>query len=979
MVDPARIDALTDAILDGTAVDWDDARPAVVERDDVFDQLRAVAVIARTHRRLLAESDGAAINATGTWGHLQLIQHVGRGSFGEVYRAWDPQLCREVALKLLPSTEDAENVLSEGRLLARVRHPNVVTIHGAASHNGRTGLWMEFVEGATLAEIVGARGPLAEDAAVAIGADLCRALAAGHAAGVVHGDVKAQNVIREIGGRIVLTDFGSARPIKTTTPGTPITPLYAAPEVLHGAAPTPASDVYSLGVLLYFATTGAFPIHAKTVASLREAHELAGRVPLQQRCPELSTHFAAAVERAMAANPADRFASALDFERALQLHAAPKAPTVTPDAGQRSAPRGRMLMAAAGVLAATVLVATAWFWTTGDSATVSSAVTAPRLSVLVTAVHNDTGDRELDDVLTYALERELANSGSLNVVMRTRIEDALRLMKRPLESRIDEALGREIVLRDGAIHALVSGRAQKLGSKYIISAAVAAPADGDASRTTSVEVAGLDGLTSALRDLAQGIRHALGEPRSATSAAPLERVTTPSLRALRLYSESFVLGERQQWPAALELARSAIAEDPDFATAQIWLAWALLRNGYSSETFLPVAERAVALASSTTDWERLWIEGSYYGMRGDDRRADGAYTALLRLKPDHYWAANNLAVMYQRQGRALEAVPYIVKLAELRPNDGQTAFRAAHQLAQHRRDFDAARPFVERARAIPLTLTPMAYAWTVHFNAAECLARRDVPGMTAEVTRILGTVAEHPAETRDALVSKAVRYFLSTGQLRQAAVAVERLEDRRFFYPFYRAMVAYAASDVETARRYIRVVPFNSYMNGAAWMMARLGLTAEAEAFLRSGPIAATQKDNVLNGSVALAKGDLVNSVPPLERLIAAKFPGGHARFSSDLAQVWLRRDQRSRAIDVLRTSWDFDRAADVEVDGPYGHDWGPNALTLAELYRDAGYTSDANAIVKDLEKLLTMADADYPPVARLNHLLSAEARVPVR
>ena len=144
---------------------------------------------------------------------LRILAEIGRGSFGRVYRAWEPRLQREVALKLLNSVpaESEEAVVAEARLLAQIRHDNVVTVFGADCFDGTVGFWMECVEGRTLWQMHDQYGPFGAQEALLVAVDLCRALAAVHRAGFVHGDVKAQNVMRQVGGRIVLTDFGAAR------------------------------------------------------------------------------------------------------------------------------------------------------------------------------------------------------------------------------------------------------------------------------------------------------------------------------------------------------------------------------------------------------------------------------------------------------------------------------------------------------------------------------------------------------------------------------------------------------------------------------------------------------------------------------------------------------------------------------------------------------------------------------------------------
>ena len=223
------VDDLADAILDGTSIDWaaaessseGTARPLVRQ----LRVLAAVAAFARgDHGRLSASLDEAArsrakpngANALVQWGHLRLVEKIGPGAFGDVYRAWDTRLDREVALKLLParlSSGDraASAIIHEGRLLARVRHPNVVTIYGAEQIADRIGLWMEFVRGHTLEQILDHRKVISAIEAVDIALELCRAITAVHGGGLLHRDIKAQNVMRAEDGRIVLMDFGTGR------------------------------------------------------------------------------------------------------------------------------------------------------------------------------------------------------------------------------------------------------------------------------------------------------------------------------------------------------------------------------------------------------------------------------------------------------------------------------------------------------------------------------------------------------------------------------------------------------------------------------------------------------------------------------------------------------------------------------------------------------------------------------------------------
>jgi tetratricopeptide (TPR) repeat protein len=299
------------ALADGTAVDWESAAEVLTNDED---------------RRLLAELRFIAGMAPSTpgelsgrsWGPLRIIEHIGHGTFGDVYRAWDSRLDREVALKILRRKERedqarASTVIDEGRLLARVRHPNVVTVYGAERIAGQVGVWMEFVHGKTLEQELRDRGPFDVDRVVRIGIELSGALSTVHRAGLIHRDVKAQNVLCDRDGRLVLTDFGAGCELQETVEGASRelagTPASVAPEVLGGQAATPQSDVYSLGVLLYHLVTGTYPVRGRSLKEIREAHALGARTPLAVARPDLPSAFVRTVDRALDPNPQNRYDS----------------------------------------------------------------------------------------------------------------------------------------------------------------------------------------------------------------------------------------------------------------------------------------------------------------------------------------------------------------------------------------------------------------------------------------------------------------------------------------------------------------------------------------------------------------------------------------------------------------------------------------------------------------------------------------------
>jgi eukaryotic-like serine/threonine-protein kinase len=323
--DDAELIALGNDVSDGKSVDW--SRIQSYAKDDdtkaLLDNLQRIATVIEAHRSndpavpVSALPGGAS---TTHWRHLVLLERVGQGAFGTVYRAWDTQLDREVALKLLSESRTAaREPLGEARHLARIRHPNVVTVYGTEWDERQIGIWMEFIQGETLAAMIAERGPMSAREVAGIGIDLCRALSALHGSGLLHRDIKAQNVMREIGGRIVLMDFSVVHAIEPEADRTDLsgTPLYMSPEVLRGEPSNSASDIYSLGVLLFYLLSGRFPVEGAHLADVRAAHARGDHTRLRDLRPEVPESVVQVIERALDEDPKSRPRTAGELEHAL--------------------------------------------------------------------------------------------------------------------------------------------------------------------------------------------------------------------------------------------------------------------------------------------------------------------------------------------------------------------------------------------------------------------------------------------------------------------------------------------------------------------------------------------------------------------------------------------------------------------------------------------------------------------------------------
>ena len=437
-------------IADGEDVDWASITSTLPSEEDraIADELAVVAQIAAGHRQLHqllpvdADTPANLVPDRARWGHLDLLNIVGHGSYGTVYRAWDTRLERVVALKLFHGASNPDAVIHEGRMLARVRHENVVVVYGADVLEGVAGIWMELVHGRTLDNLVKVQGPMPGREAAKVGADIARALAAVHAAALLHCDVKAQNVVVENGGRVVLMDLSAGRLVPEARDTDDLsdvagTPRYMAPELFEvGATATRAADIYSLGVLLYFLVSGTFPVDGKTLGELRRGHKEYRPRSLGDVCRGLPAGFVELVSKTIDPDPARRPGSASEVHAALtSLASAPV-----------HAPGNRSLWWAIPTLSVLVIAAVLWV--------VRPAPAVPEVNTLaVLPIANFTGDptkQYLADGLTEVVLAHLARVPGLQVASSATMS-AVRGMDN--ERAIAEKLGVRLLLGGSVLQA----------------------------------------------------------------------------------------------------------------------------------------------------------------------------------------------------------------------------------------------------------------------------------------------------------------------------------------------------------------------------------------------------------------------------------------------------------------------------------------------------------------------------------------------
>ena len=609
--------------------------------------------------------------------------------------------------------------------------------------------------------------------------------------------------------------------------------------------------------------------------------------------------------------------------------------------------------------------------------------------VLVADFENRTGEAVFDGVLESALRREISNSQFVNVVPRERINDTLELMRRPLDTAIDPEMGREICLRDGGIKALLTGRVEKLDSTYLLSVELVDPSTGQTIAATSQEAAGQGEVLTTLSRLSSWSRETLGEKLTdiREGEEQLERVTTPSLRALQLFTKAEALfgqGGRRKGTAE-ELLKQAIEIDPEFASAHIFLAWAIQNQGKPAEEFLKHAARALQLAETTGDRERYFIQGSYYHMKREPEKAVQAYETLLSLHPDHYWAINNLANYFSGSGQGQRALPYLLRRAELRPTSFAANSSAVEQLLLADHNLMRAKPYSDRARnlittemlqadgngrAIKIMLFPAYEAW-LGGNPQAVLAEIDKVLQTLERVGVSGKL-RGLGHLYEALGQRQLaREWMSTARWRS---------NRHWFL----SRIAFDEGDYEAMKNHLKQHLEATKVSGAklnaivAIQLARADLVAESEGTLlelerrettRSRSPSSHQQTfrpriETVRGVLKLSQGETAEGIAMLESTLPLVSGGFRDMASAILAEAYTRQGNLQAAIQLVEEASErFPISFLIESPSL----WLRLRWQLADLYRQTGRAEDTREIEDELRKRLALADADHPILRQLD------------
>ena len=680
--DERALARLAESVADGASIDWDAAERSVMAREQrLVRHLRLVDRISTVYRTLPDDSaDADATNVpepTGErWGRLIVLEPIGAGTSCEVFRAWDTNLHRDVALKLLHDDgvrEDAkQRVLDEARRLAKVEHPHVVPVYGAEEHDGRVGLWMQWVRGESLDRQLEARGSFDAAEAAQIGQAVCAAVGAVHGAGLLHRDIKAQNVMRDSGGRVVLMDFGTGEPLRATGGSNRLvgTPLYLAPEIFAGRQASVRSDLYSIGVLLFHLVTGRFPVSGDSMESLVAAHARRDAPRLREFRTDLPPAFLAVVEKALEPDPARRFATAGEMESALwQALQEPRDTALSLATTVRRTP-GWAFAAAAAILC--VLTLALIIWTRVGPAT---ATLATRVAVLPFTVSSESPETAaLAHVLTDHLIATLGEVDSLRVIAPASVSGFADRSQAP--ATIAAALGVDLLLQPRlTIEGHGQSRRVRVDANLLNGAGKTLW-----TRTFVRELGAVDTLNASIaREVASTVRTSM----SSASARRLASNRETSQAVVEAYYQG--LHHLKQTSSdhtrlALESFERAIELDREYAPAFAAMARTYVDLGLVGEISHAEArarasvhvDRALALDPESAEAQTARADLKFY-YDWDWNGADHAYQRAIDFNVSSERALTQYSRYLAAAGRLKDAVEYAVRAREIDPLSSSSA------------------------------------------------------------------------------------------------------------------------------------------------------------------------------------------------------------------------------------------------------------------------------------------------------------------
>jgi eukaryotic-like serine/threonine-protein kinase len=609
-----------------------------------------------------------------TISHYRIIEKLGGGGMGVVYKAEDSKLNRFVALKFLPDEVAEDPVVlarfqREAKAASAMNHANICTIYEIGEHNGRPFIAMEFLDGQTLKHLLDDQ-PLPLEQALELGIEIAKALESAHAEGIIHRDIKPANIFVTKHAHTKILDFGLAKVVPAgsvvgvsnmptattgellTRPGTTMgTMAYMSPEQARGEELDARTDLFSFGAVLYEIATGRMAFPGNTAAIVHEAILNRAPIPVARLKPVLPPKLEEVINKALEKDRKLRYQNAADIRTDLQRlkrdtdsARSPAATSGVVGEGERRTIRWKEVVPVA--LAVAALAGVSYFYLHRT----------PKLTdkdtIVLADFANSTGDAVFDDTLKTGLNVSLRQSPFLNVLSDGEVAKTLQQMTRPADTRITPGVARELCQRAGS-KAYIAGTIGSLGSEYVLGLKAVNCQSGDILAEEQVTAASKEKVLDALGQAASKLRGELGESLATVQKldVPLAEATTTSLEALQAYSLGRKAGNEKGPAAALLYDQRAIELDPNFA-----MGYNALGNDYFSLGELERASeyftKAFQLRQHASEREKLGIAAEYYStVTGELDKAAQTYQEAIESFPRATGAYNSLGLVYSEQGQ----------------------------------------------------------------------------------------------------------------------------------------------------------------------------------------------------------------------------------------------------------------------------------------------------------------------------------------